>query len=115
MSSIMSEISLLNEQINAAHLKHYETSKTGLHDPQESPNGNTMYHLYSNGKLTFQKGGDAYLKRSEFESQPYIIGYEKLGFEFVKKTRDASITYVILTGEECWEYRKKMVDMVKTL
>lgn len=111
----MSEISLLNEQINAAHLKHYETSKTGLLHPEEAPNGNTMYHLYSNGKFTFQKGGDAYLRRSEFESLPYIVGYEKLGFEFVKKTRDASITYVILTSEECCEYRKKMVDMIKML
>ena len=30
----------------------------------ESPNGNIIYHLYSDGTITRQKGGWAYLKRS---------------------------------------------------
>ena len=34
--------------------------------PEEQPNGNTIYHIYSSGEITFQKGGWAYLDRSEF-------------------------------------------------
>lgn len=115
MSFIVTEINLLNQEINAAHYKHYEGSKTGLVMPNESPNGNTIYHLYSNGQFTFQKGGDAYLRRSEFESQPYIVGYEKLNLQLVKKMRDPNLTYVILTSEECLNFRKRMEDIIKIL
>lgn len=113
MSSIVTEINLLNEEINAAHYKHYETSKTGLVMPNEAPSANTIYHLYSNGEFTYQKGGDAYLRRSEFEVKPYIIGYEKLNLQLVKKMRDPNLTYVILTAEECIYFRKRMEDIIK--
>ncbi len=33
--------------------------------PDESPNANTIYHVYSDGEITEQKGGIAYLQRSE--------------------------------------------------
>ncbi len=41
-----------------------------LHDPslvkpEESPNGNKIYHIYGTGELTEQKGGFAYRQRLE--------------------------------------------------
>ena len=115
MSSIVTEINLLNEEINAAHYKHYETSKTGLVMPNEAPSANTIYHLYSNGEFTYQKGGDAYLRRSEFESQPYIVGYEKLNLQLANKTSEYYLTYVILTAEECLNFRKRMETLIKKI
>lgn len=43
-----------------------EYHNPSLVKPEESPNGNTIYHIYSNGQITSQKGGFAYLQRSEF-------------------------------------------------
>jgi hypothetical protein len=33
--------------------------------PNEAPAGNMIYHVYNDGEVTLQKGGDAYLCRSE--------------------------------------------------
>jgi len=63
-TDILSEMKQLNDEIVAAHNKHYEASPTGLWMPKESPNGNTIYHLYSDGEITYQKGGWAYLQCS---------------------------------------------------
>jgi hypothetical protein len=107
------EVIKLNNQINESHTKHYENSETGLIDPKESPNGNLIYHLYSNGEITCQKGGWAYLQRSEFTFKNQINGIEILNFNF---TIDYSgDSYVILTKEECIEYRYKMEELYNNL
>ena len=51
----------------------YELIKT-LHNPalvknDESPGANTIYHIYNDGEITYQKGGWAYQQRSEFTSK----------------------------------------------
>jgi hypothetical protein len=108
----MSDIKSLNEEIINAHNKHYETSKTGLVLLDESPNGNIIYHLYSDGSITYQKGGWAYQQRSEFVYLYPLSNYKILCNEFPKKTKDETTTYAILTREECITFRKKMDEMI---
>jgi hypothetical protein len=108
------EIEQLNALIIAAYNNHYIISPTGLINPKESPNGNQIYHLYSTGEISFQKGGWAYMQRSEFMTHGNIPNYKKLDLKFPKKAADDS-TYVILREEECKNFRIQMVELIKKL
>lgn len=101
----------LNESIIAAHNAHYIDSPTGLVNPNESPNGNQIYHLYSTGEISYQKGGWAYMRRSEFMTHGKLINYEKLNLQLPKTAADES-TYAILTEEECINFRLKMIELL---
>jgi hypothetical protein len=114
MCDIKSEIKQLNADIISAHNKHYEDSPTGLIKPNVSPNGNEINHLYSNGELTWQKGGCAYMQRSEFTFQDAISGWEKLELELVKPA-NYGLTYAILTEKECLEFRVRMKELIKKI
>jgi len=107
-----SEIKQLNTEIIFAHDSHYDISQTGLIKPNESPNGNIIYHLYSTGEITFQKGGSAYMQRSEFTLLSDIRNYHDLGLKFPKRADDGS-TYAILTEEECNKFREQMCELIK--
>lgn len=107
-----SEINCLNAEILNAHNKHYEMNKDGLICINEQPNSNIIYHLYSTGEYTFQKGGWAYLKRSEFTISNKLPYYNKLSFKFANNLDDSSITYVILTEQECIHYINKMGELI---
>jgi hypothetical protein len=109
-----SEIEQLNADIIAAYDNHYTISPTGLINPKESPNGNQIYHLYSTGEISFQKGGWAYMQRSEFITHGNIPNYKKLDLKFPKKAEDDS-TYVILREEECKIFREQMSELIKKL
>ena len=115
MNNIQSEIEQLNIDIITAHNKHYESSPNGLVIPKESPNGNTIYHLYSDGEITCQKGGWAYLNRSEFSLKYPINRYEKISLHLPKKYDTCSATYAILTDKECLEFREKMVNLIEKI
>lgn len=110
----MLEIELLNQLINDTHNWHYISSPNGLVNPKDSPNGNQIYHLYSTGEISFQKGGWAYLQRSECISDGKITNYQKLGLKLPKEAADGT-TYAILTKEECTKFRIKMIELVKKL
>jgi hypothetical protein len=114
MCDIKSEIEQLNADIIAAHNKHYEVSPTGLIKPNESPNGNGINHLYSNGEITWQKGGSAYMQRSEFTFHNNIPGWQKLGLKLVKPS-NYDITYAILTEQECLEFRVRIKELIEKL
>lgn len=114
MSDNKSLIEQLNADIIAAHDNHYTISPTGLVNPKESPNGNQIYHLYSTGEISFQKGGTAYMQRSEFMTHCNMPNYQKLALKFPKKAADGS-TYVILTQEECNHFRVQMSELIKKL
>lgn len=43
-----------------------ESHNPNLINCNASPNDNIIYHIYFNGEITHQKGGWAYLQRSEF-------------------------------------------------
>ena len=108
------EIRQLNDEIVAAHDKHYDECPTGLWKPDESPNGNTMFHLYNDGEITYEKGGFAYGKRSVFQSCIPICKMNKLNFDFPNtQGHNDKETYVILTETECNEFRNKMISLLK--
>jgi hypothetical protein len=109
----MAEITLesLNSSIINAHNKHYETSPTGLIQLDESPNGNIIYHLYSTGEISQQKGGSAYLHRSEFTLHSMLTGYRKLALVLPNKA-EYDYTYAILTRAECEQFRNLMLQLL---
>ena len=114
MGDIQSEIRQLNDEIIAAHDKHYAESPTGLWKPDESPNSNSMFHLYNDGGITYEKGGWAYGKCSVFQFSMPINKINKLKFEFLKTHgHNVNKSYVILTENECNEFRDKMISMLK--
>ena len=108
----MMEKEQLNELINNLHNWHYTSSPTGLVNPSESPNGNQIYHLYSTGEISFQKGGWAYLQRSECIAEGKLSNYKKLGLKLPKQAADGS-TYAILTKEECKQFREQMIEIIE--
>ena len=109
MSNELQMINDFNQKVIASHNTHYEQNPSGLIDTSAnaSPNGNQIYHLYSNGEITYQKGAWAYLKRSEFNHTYAIPGAKKLPFRFVKEAADGT-TYAILTKEECIHFAEEM-------
>jgi hypothetical protein len=108
-----SESHLLNVEMIKAHNKYYEFSPTGLIDLNKSPNGNIIYHLYSNGEITSQKGGTAYLQRSEFEdwNYPANSACKHLNLKLPKNT-NIKLSYVILKRDECIYFRSKMMELL---
>jgi hypothetical protein len=76
-----------------------------LVDRTKAPNENIIYHLYSDGTITYQKGGDAYGMRTMFDLRGRIIGRLPL-FTFPLKSDDD--TYAILTEKECLSFREEM-------
>jgi hypothetical protein len=112
MTDFKTAVNNLEAEIIAAHQLHYEHSTTGLIIPTESPNGNTIYHLYSDGEITFQKGGWAYGQRSEFTLLYSIKDSDKLQFTFLRPTESGKSTYVILTEQECRQFREKMIKLL---
>ena len=71
-----------NKRISNTHYAYYNDEESSLIDRSinASPNGNQIYHLYSTGKITQQKGACAYLQRSEFTIKGDIVGAMKNGF-----------------------------------
>lgn len=72
------------------------------------PNSNTIYHLYNDGEITYQKGAWAYLQRSEFqkfESINYEFDYNR----FPKKSRNNQ-GYCIVTLENALIIRNLMIE-----
>ena len=77
----------------------------GLVKPNESPNENRIYHIYSDGEITNQKGGWAYGQRSEFVDQ-HPTGYKgKYNFPLKSSTN----SYAIVTFEDAIKIRTAMI------
>ncbi len=105
-------INEFNQRVINAHNEHYKNSPSGLIDKSTdaSPNGNTIWHLYSDGTITFQKGAWAYGRRSEF-TDSYSFNNKGIPFKFVLEAADDT-TYAILTNEECKQFREEMVKLL---
>jgi hypothetical protein len=112
----MNPIEEFIQRVLMAHNVHYRNNINGLIDkrPEASPNGNIIWHLYSDGKVTYQKGAWAYRQRSEFTECYSIdeISRLPLPFKFLLEA-DYKKTYVILTKEECMQFRKEMEELVR--
>jgi hypothetical protein len=100
----------INQMVAQLHQAHYENSETGLVNPNESPNGNIIYHLYDDGEITQQKGGWSYLSRGEFPVA-YPIFYGKKIYQFPISCGNGAHTYAILTQEECASIRRQMAEI----
>jgi c-di-AMP phosphodiesterase-like protein len=111
MDLSMDLFSTLNNEINNAHENHYKENPTGLIFNSKQPNDNWVYHLYSNGEITCQKGGSEYLNRSEFNISDQIRDYSKMKLNFAQKRKNLS--YVILTEKECIYFRNQMLELLK--
>jgi len=81
----------------------------GLVDPNESPNGNTIFHIYSNGEITYQKGGWAYLSRSEFSESCVFLKKNYYDLFPMKDER----SYAIVTREDAHKIQQLMVEFDK--
>ena len=101
----------LNIRIINAHNAHHKDGVCDLIDrsPSASPNGNQIYHLYSDGEITYQKGAWSYLQRSEFIQEPKI-NVKSGTFSFPMNSNDNN--YVVLTMEECYAFRNEMLKML---
>ncbi len=106
----------LEARIIASHNAHYENAPkgwSGLIDcrnaPDTSPNGNIIYHLYSTGEVTSQKGAWAYLNRNEFTILSEIQPKPKHNYVFPNKIDD-TMSYAVLTYGEAEMFRQEMID-----
>ena len=94
----------IQEKINSSH-------NPGLVIKDESPNGNRIYHIYADGEITSQKGGWAYLQRSEFTDKFPIRGYSHR-LKFPLKMGEHS--YAIVTEQDAYLIRDMMLrDFVR--
>jgi len=80
-----------------------------LVQPEESPNGNIIYHIYSDGEITSQKGGWAYLQRSEFTSL-YALQLKKKYYDLFPIKHSANISYAIVTEKDANTIRQMMIE-----
>ena len=78
--------------------------------PEESPNGNIIYHIYSDGEITFQKGGWAYLQRSEF-NENYITCKNKYNNLFPMNRGE--FTYAIVTDHDALKIQNMLIEYEK--
>jgi hypothetical protein len=110
-------IAKLNEDIVHAHHAHYtEITPLGLVEPDMQPNENCIFHLYSDGAITYQPGGTAYLTRRELFIVDEFQDFKKMKMmEFVKSSKHKDLTYVILTKEECMDFRKKWDSLISSV
>jgi hypothetical protein len=83
-----------------------------LVDPNESPNGNTIYHIYSDGEVTYQKGGWAYLQRSEFN-----MNYSKCKNKYndLFPLKCGEYTYAIVTAQDAKQIQMMLFEYESTL
>jgi hypothetical protein len=86
-----------------------------LHNPElikkdEAPNANIIYHLYSDGTITRQKGGSAYGRRSVIDIEQ-SLKISNTFFTFCLKGQYEGDTYCIMTFEDCNKLRKLMKDL----
>jgi hypothetical protein len=78
---------------------------------KESPNENIIYHLYSDGTITRQKGGWAYGKRNVIDIKYECIRSNNF-FTFPKNGNKKDDTYAILTIEQCNIIRDLMNELL---
>lgn len=94
-----------------------ESHDVSLIKKNEAPNSNRIIHLYNDGEITNQKGGHAYLQRSEFTDH-FKLNIKLDPSKFPKKIFDNDgniITgYIITTYETAFMIRNLMIENLKT-
>jgi hypothetical protein len=82
-----------------------------LIDKKLAPNENIIYHLYSDGTITRQKGSWAYGKRSVTDIESYCIKPNTF-FNFPYTGQYEGDTYAILSIENCHNIKKIMNELL---
>lgn len=112
----MEKIKKLYENIyNMVDTLHDET----LVDPNQSPNCNDIIHIYSDGNITNQKGGWAYLQRNERNVKEPISKNLNLDVDKFKKILknepNVQCGYIIVTRTNAMLIREKMLALAELL
>ncbi len=83
------------------HNAHYSPeSPHGLVKPHESPNVNTIYRMWNDGEISYEKGGDAFGDRSVKQYRQGLCSNMSVLPRFPLEAR-SGYTYAILTVDEC--------------
>ena len=77
----------------------------------KAPNENIIYHLYSDGTITRQKGSWAYGKRSIFDIKGACIRPNTY-FKFPIESAREGDTYAIMTKDDCEMVRDLMDELL---
>lgn len=89
-----------------------------LIQPNESPNANKIYHLYSDGQITYQKGGWAYGHRSEFNVESGIdikMNLDINKFKYLLTTNTNTFAYIIVSEENARLIKNEMLKLTEML
>ena len=99
--------------IDLVHLCH----TPDLVKKDESPNGNTIYHIHNDGEITYQKGGWAYLQRSVFtEACQCGITIPPQNFPYCKREGSPQhYGYAVVTRENAYKIRNLMIQLKEKL
>lgn len=95
---------LINDMVKK--LNNHELINTTM-----APNENIIYHFYSDGTITRQKGSWAYGKRSVTDIESYCVKPNTF-FNFPYKGQYEGDTYGILTIENCHNIKKIMNELL---
>ena len=80
-----------------------------------SPNSNSIIHLYNDGEITIQKGGNEYLERAERIIR-YSLNINLDANKFAKKiynnNRNIKAGYIITTQENAIKLRNSMIELI---
>lgn len=79
--------------------------------PEMSPNENIIYHLYSDGTITRQKGGWAYGQRTVTDLESYCVKPNTF-FTFPEEGQYSGDTYCILTLDDCRSIKNLMNELL---
>jgi hypothetical protein len=95
-----------------------ELDGDSLLDPNAQPNANTIYHFYNDGQITQQKGGWAYLQRSEFDIKYPIakqLNLDTSKFKYIRVANNVEYGYIIASFENAMLIRKEMEKLAELL
>ena len=97
-----------------------------LVNPRDSPNSNIITHIYSDGEITEQKGGFAYLQRNERTIEPPVtkcnnikkficnidIDIDICRFPKIKDNEKYEYGYAIVLEIHAYEIRNEMLKLL---
>ena len=109
---------MVEEQLNKIYKMLEELNNDSLVIHNESPNSNTIYHLYSDGNITYQKGGCVYGQRSEFNLKPSITIKMNLDidkFKYIVTTSTNTFGYIIVSDVNALLIRAEMEKLTEIM
>ena len=109
---------MAEEQRSKIYKMVEELNNDNLVNNNESPNANIIYHLYSDGNITSQKGGWAYGQRTEFIAASSIdikMNLDIDKFKYLLSTNTTTFGYIIVSEENARLIRAEMVKLTEML